>query len=392
MKVLLLAPHPFYQERGTPIAVDMLLEALSERGDRVDVITYSEGEEKVYPGVAIHRISLPIKVANIRPGFSWRKVYCDWFLFLKQIRMMRLERYDVVHAVEESSFLAAFTAALFKIPFIYDMDSLLSVQLVDKYPFLKPVQGLLRFFESIPLKRALFFFFMCAALEKRAQSLGAQRTFLLTDVSLLAAKGRQEPADSLRSMLGIEGLILMYVGNLEKYQGISLLLKALQKSEMAANDVHLVIVGGIQSHIDCYQAECESLGIAGNVHFIGRRPSAQLGALLSQADIVASPRVAGENTPMKIYSYLDSGKPLIATRLTTHTQVIEEEMAMLADPDVESFAEGLGRLYGDEELRSLLADRARQAIASHYTLGHYRQNVIKLFSEIEEELETARRK
>ena len=34
-RILLLAPHPFYQERGTPIAVDLLLGALSRRGCRV---------------------------------------------------------------------------------------------------------------------------------------------------------------------------------------------------------------------------------------------------------------------------------------------------------------------------------------------------------------------
>ena len=33
MKVLVLAPHPFYQERGTPIAVNLVLRALSARGD-----------------------------------------------------------------------------------------------------------------------------------------------------------------------------------------------------------------------------------------------------------------------------------------------------------------------------------------------------------------------
>ena len=40
MKILLLAPHPYYQERGTPIAVDLLVRVLSERGDQIDLLTY----------------------------------------------------------------------------------------------------------------------------------------------------------------------------------------------------------------------------------------------------------------------------------------------------------------------------------------------------------------
>ena len=56
MKVLILAPHPFYQERGTPIAVDLLIRALSERGDDVDLLTFHEGVDHSYPGFHIFRI------------------------------------------------------------------------------------------------------------------------------------------------------------------------------------------------------------------------------------------------------------------------------------------------------------------------------------------------
>ena len=35
MNILLLAPHPFYQERGTPIAVDLLLHGLGVLGRTV---------------------------------------------------------------------------------------------------------------------------------------------------------------------------------------------------------------------------------------------------------------------------------------------------------------------------------------------------------------------
>ncbi|MCX7007397.1 MAG: hypothetical protein NTY53_09155 [Kiritimatiellaeota bacterium] len=59
MRILLIAPQPFYQERGTPIAVDLLLRVLSERGDEVHVATFHEGADVVYPGVTLHRIPPP---------------------------------------------------------------------------------------------------------------------------------------------------------------------------------------------------------------------------------------------------------------------------------------------------------------------------------------------
>jgi glycosyltransferase involved in cell wall biosynthesis len=144
-------------------------------------------------------------------------------------------------------------------------------------------------------------------------------------------------------------------------------------------------VGGAPAQVERFRRRCRRSGLEGRVHFVGGRPSAQLGALLAQADIVASPRIAGENTPMKIYSYLDSGKPVIATRLKTHTQVIEDGMALLVEPDAESFAGGLDRLYDDAELRRSLAGRAREVVASKYTLHHYRANVKALYDEIERE-------
>ncbi|MFW6271792.1 MAG: hypothetical protein ACOC1Q_01975, partial [Desulfosalsimonas sp.] len=83
MKILILAPHPFYQARGTPIAVDLMVRALGERGDQVDVLTFHEGSDPVYSHLKIHRIRLVLKVRNVGPGFSLKKIYCDIHLFFR---------------------------------------------------------------------------------------------------------------------------------------------------------------------------------------------------------------------------------------------------------------------------------------------------------------------
>ena len=57
MNILLLAPQPFYQERGTPIAVRMLVETLCQAGNQVDLLTYHEGEDISLPGLKIYRIT-----------------------------------------------------------------------------------------------------------------------------------------------------------------------------------------------------------------------------------------------------------------------------------------------------------------------------------------------
>ena len=71
-----------------------------------------------------------------------------------------------------------------------------------------------------------------------------------------------------------------------------------------------------------------------------------LGYYLGQADILVSPRMQGNNTPMKIYHFLALGKPFVATDIISHTQVVDERNCFLAKPDPSSYAravlEGLG--------------------------------------------------
>ena len=44
-------------------------------------------------------------------------------------------------------------------------------------------------------------------------------------------------------------------------------------------------------------------------------------------DVLASPRRHGQNTPFKVFTYLASGKPLVATRIPTHTQLLDDSLA-----------------------------------------------------------------
>ena len=74
MKILLIAPQPFYQERGTPIAVRLLIETLCAAGHEVHLLTYHEGEDVAVPGLTIFRAARPPGIGNIPIGFSWKKV------------------------------------------------------------------------------------------------------------------------------------------------------------------------------------------------------------------------------------------------------------------------------------------------------------------------------
>jgi glycosyltransferase involved in cell wall biosynthesis len=377
MKILLLAPHPFFQQRGTPIAERMMLEVLAGRGHLVDVLTYREGEDVRIPGCRIRRIpSLPF-VRDVQPGFSWKKLASDAAMLVRCLGMVRRRRYDVVHAVEESAFMALVARWLFGVPYVYDMDSGLARQMIDRFPFLGRLRRLLERFEKAAVRGSVGTLAVCRSLEDRARAWHPDGLVArIEDVSLLR-DGEHEVDDLPEG----DGPIAMYVGNLQRYQGIDLLLGAFRYTLREVPAARLVVIGGDEESIRRYQGRCGE-----RVHFLGPRPLARLGTYLRRATVLVSPRIHGENTPMKVYSYLDSGRPVLATRLPTHTQVLTDQIARLADPEPEALGTALAELLQDEELRQRLADAARDYAQRELTREAFEGKLLRFYDSVEERI------
>ena len=391
MKILLLAPHPFYQERGTPIAVDLLLRFWSGRGDTVDVVTFHEGSDRAYRGVTIMRIPRPGWIKNVPPGFSLRKVVCDAFLFWKAMRLAARGGYGLVHAVEESVFCAMLIKRLYRLPYVYDMDSSLPMQLIEKSAALAPAGPALRFCERAAVRGALAVVAVCDALAAIARAAGAKQVFVLRDVSLLPETTAPAAAPGEAARLpAVEHPCFMYIGNLEAYQGIGLLLESFAILCRDRPESFLAVIGGSAALIARYRKMSAEFGIAGRVRFFGPRPLADMPKLFAEADALVSPRTKGSNTPMKIYSYLQSGKPVIATALPTHTQVLDETTALLAEPRPERFAAAMRHLLENPGEGKKLADKAAALAAAQYSHRAYGAAAAEIFNRIESELQHAR--
>ncbi len=264
MKILLLAPHPFFQPRGTPIAERMLLEVLTGHGHRVDVLTYPEGEDVDLPGCRIRRIPRPPFVRNVRPGFSLKKLACDAVMLAQTLALVRRNRYDLVHAVEESAFMALAARRLFGTPYVYDMDSGLARQMADRFPVLRKVRRLLVACESLAVRGAIGTLAVCKSLADQARACHPGGLVArIEDVSLLAnsADERAEEAEDVPR----GGPVVMYVGNLETYQGIDLLVEAFARVLPEVPDARLAIIGGSGADVAAYRERCAALGLGESV-------------------------------------------------------------------------------------------------------------------------------
>lgn len=385
LQILLVAPQPFMQDRGTPIAVRILCESLALLGHTIHLLVYHEGGDIHIDGVTIHRIANIKWVKNIRPGLSWKKIICDLFVLIKMLELKKKHHFDLVHAVEEAVFLAKIFKTLYGMPFIYDMDSSLSEQVADKVPAL----GFCRYFmervEKYAIKDSLGIVAVCGSLEEKVKRMVPDSMVVrLEDISLL--NDNKVGEEDVKAACNITGLCMLYVGNLEKYQGIELLLHSFSLTLKETTMADLVIIGGTESDIFLYKKLTKELGIDAKVHFLGPRDLGLLGYYLKQADILVSPRTHGHNTPMKIYSYLASGIPILATQLPTHTQVLDSSVACLAPANKKAMAKQMIDLITNKELREQIGKNGKRLAEEKYSLQAFHLKVKDFYAAVEQKI------
>jgi glycosyltransferase involved in cell wall biosynthesis len=380
LKILFLAPQPFFEVRGTPLAVMAMVRALTGLGHTVDLLTYPRGADAPLEGV-VHRRSLPLPVGRVRPGPSLAKLALDVPFMAEAWWRMATGRYDVVHAVEEAAHLAAPVARLLGLPLIVDVDSSIPDQLRSSgFAARGPLPWAAARLEGHALRHAAAVITVCGSLTEGVRARAPRaRVFQVEDPPLVdAASLDPAAAADLRRSLGIgPGPVVLYSGNLEPYQGVGLLLDAAAE----VPEAWFVFMGGEPSEIHALEARAR--GRRGHLVFAGKRPPTELGSFLALADVVVSPRLQGVNTPFKVYTYLASGKPLVATRLPTHTQLLDDSMAFLVEPTAAGLAGGVRSVLADPAEASRRADRGRALIERHYSRRRYAEKVAQAYAQVE---------
>jgi len=378
MRILLVAPQPFFEERGTPIAVRWVVETLCGAGHSVDLLCYHCGHSIDVEGLQIIRAWGPAGIKHIPIGFSWQKLVCDLFLTWKLFALVFRTKYDVIHAVEEAVFPAKLARRIHKSRLIYDMDSSMVDQLIEKWAFLSKISGLLTGFEKRAVKSADLVLPVCDSLKDKVQAFHTgTRICVLHDRAMEA--GSDDGDECLREELEIHGKMLMYVGNLEFYQGMDLLLDSLAGMKDFP-EWYLVVIGGKEKDIQHCRDKAKQDGLEKQVSFLGLRPISLLQYYLEQADILISPRIKGVNTPLKIYSYMLAGKPVIATAIQSHTQVLDETCACLVEPEPARWAEAIRSLLTDVARAKNLGKEAKKRALLHHTREAYENTLLSAYT------------
>ena len=230
MNILMLAPEPFFQPRGTPISVYFRLQALADLGHEVDLVTYHLGENKSFPGLTIHRIPSIFFIKKIKVGPSLAKIPMDFLLLCKAIRLLMSKSYDLIFTHEEASWLGTALARIKKTPHLYDMHSSLPQQLENfRFSRSKIVKKTFLSLERFVLKNSQSVIVICLDLFQKLEKENiAHKTTLIEN--FLNFDPPEYTADRIKEerakYASPEEKIVLYTGNFESYQGIPLLLEA----------------------------------------------------------------------------------------------------------------------------------------------------------------------
>ena len=383
MRILMVSPHPVYSPRGTPISVLNRCRALAELGHEVDLVTYPIGEDVPVLGLKYLRARVP-GIKTVAVGLSWRKVPLDLAVFAKAswAIVMHRRRYQVLHTHEEAGILGLLARAV-RVPHVYDMGNELAVVarnygLGDRHPItMLAVRAERRIVRSSDVVIAHF------PAIRTSVSAWAPAVPVEVVFNVPLEPGPDAKVTSLfRSQWSPDGRpVVLYTGTLERYQGLEELVEAMADPAVRAAKPRLVIVGGAQKQVEALRSRAEARGLSGSAIFTGTIPQRQVPSALGAADILVSPRSSGTNTPLKLFAYLKSGRPVLATRIASHTQVIDERTALLVDPGPKKLACGLAQLLGDEALRHRLSANAL-VLAGQYSPAAFVAGVARAYGHL----------
>ncbi len=393
MKALVIAPQPFFSPRGTPFSVYYRTLILSEQGVQIDFLTYGQGQDVDIPGVRFIRTPAFRFLGPIKIGPSPFKLFLDCFIFWQMVWLLCTRRYDFVHAHEEAVFFALLLKPLFRFKLVYDMHSSLAQQMRN-FNFSRSALliGLFKRLEDASLKAADAVITICPDLRDYVNSIISEpaKHFLIENSLFMPVRLRQattgnsgpgsdQDAGQVARELKRQGHpLIVYAGTLEHYQGIDLLLEAMALVGQSLPQARCLVVGGSPAQVARYREKARQSALEGQVIFTGQMPQHLARQASGQADILVSPRSEGTNTPLKIYEQLASGIPLVATAIYSHTQVLTDEVAFLADPRPEALAEALLNALREPELARGKAAAARALYAARYAEAAYRGKIANL--------------
>jgi len=378
MKVLYIAAEPFFAIKGCSISIRNTLMALTEADYKVDFLGTPEGDYLELAGCTIHRIPrIPCR------GLA--RALTPLLLFLQACWMCSRTPYDVVHILTDAGWMGGWLKRFFGVKFIFDLGGNLLPGMCDpgvkKAELSSQIAGRLlrRTLSQADLVRTVS--------EKLATSLKGEYIESVVTIEDAPLQTSFQPDDDgashLREEFGIGGEhVVVYTGSFAADHGVEMLVRAARQVVQRFDNVRFILVGGESAEIEKMRYLADSLDLGARCLFAGTRPVQDIPAFMTLSGVLVSSRLSGGSSVTKLLTYMQSGKPIVATRIPAHTLLLDDSCAVLVRPQLENLAEGIMRVLQEPLLSAAMGKDALARVAENFSLSSFKHKIRRAYQDL----------
>jgi 1,2-diacylglycerol 3-alpha-glucosyltransferase len=361
--VAMVAASPFPYPQGSQVLIGQLAAGLQRRGHAVSLVTYHHGVGEAPDGVAIYRIPALPGIGSVPAGPSWQKPLLDPFLVRELHRVVRRQGADVMHAHNFEGLLCALVVRrLTGVPVVYHIHNAMGLELHTYFGsrlgrWAGAVVG--RWVDAELPSRADY----CIVLNERAVDYFRRRRVERLGVIEPGIDFEAEDSERLKEGLSHTPLVL-YSGNLDRYQDLDLLLRAFQHVAEVRPEAQLVL----STNADPGEMESRavSMGIRDQIIFSQAEDFGLVRGALAAADVAVCPRVNCLGFPIKLLNYMAAGKAIVASEGSACGVRHLDNGWVVENGDVHGMAAAILALLDDPSLARRLGASARRTARSEY--------------------------
>lgn len=371
LKILMLAPTPYFADRGCHVRIYEEARALTAVGHEVCIVTYHLGKDM--PGVRVVRIPAIPWYKKLGAGPSWHKPYLDILLMLKAFATARTFRPDIIHAhLHEGALIGFFLKLVLRVPLLFDYQGSLSGESLN-HGFLKDGSLLHRTFTGI--EHAID----CCA-DAIITSSGEGQCELVRDfgvspekvITLIDGVDTEvfRPCSRMqaRHELGIpeDAKVVVYLGLFSSYQGIDLLFDSIVSVKGRVPGVRFLLMGFPDQE---YRSKASQMGIDDVISFTGRVPYDSAPLYLSAGDVAVSPKLARTEANGKLFNYMACGLPTVVFDSSINREILGDIGIYAEYGSASSLADCITGALEDYVSAADLGERSRQRAVEVHSWG-----------------------
>ncbi|MBI2673867.1 MAG: glycosyltransferase family 4 protein [Candidatus Zambryskibacteria bacterium] len=179
------------------------------------------------------------------------------------------------------------------------------------------------------------------------------------DAVSLERFGRTLGKEEARKKLGLalKKKISVYAGTVRKLKGVDYLVEAAKRLP----EVDFLLVGPVSE-------EFQNQSFPSNIKLLGKKDQEDIPSLLQAADVLLLPHPKSEysQSPMKLFEYMASGVPIVASRLPSISEVLNDRNAILVEAENgKALANGIAKAINDIKLSQTLAQQAYNDVQNY---------------------------